>query len=224
MLELFPNITPANALAALLTTADDFETTTPDVITGIAAGAGTDVVGGRGIMNLARAFAPIGTTTLSFDGERVAVAEALGPAGGALGDWMETSGAFDGLVFQDIYDRGFEIDTTRMMAGRATFGDFGIRADYARGRARAVRRQLGDQERFGADARLHAHLVDLLDERLTAAHGVKRTTDPARAAALLGPDLVAFIAAAPLDAGLTDPRRLATVITHIESIGADTVT
>jgi hypothetical protein len=92
------------------------------------------------------------------------------------------------------------------------------------GRARAVRRQLGDQERFGADARLHAHLVDLLDERLTAAHGVSRTTDPARAAALLGPDLVAFVAAAPLDAGLTDPGRLATVITRIESIGADTVT
>jgi len=144
MLELFPNITPQNALAALLTTADDFVTTTPDAITGLAAGAGTDVVGGRGIMNLARAFAPIGTTTLSFDGEQVAVAEALGPAGGALGDWMEASGAFDGLVFQDIYDRGFEIDTTRMMAGRARFGDFAIRADYARGRARAVR--LGDAQ------------------------------------------------------------------------------
>lgn len=144
MLDLFPNITPENALAALLTTADDFETTTPDAITGIAAGAGTDVVGGRGIMNLARAFAPIGTTTLSFEGEQVEVAEALGPASGALGDWMEESGAFDGLVFQDVYDRGFEIDTTRMMAGRATFSDFGIRADYARGHARAVR--LGDAQ------------------------------------------------------------------------------
>lgn len=142
MLDLFPNITPENALAALLTTADDFVTTTPDAIAGVAAGAGTDVVSGRGIMNLARAFAPIGTTVLNFDGEQVEVAEALGPASGALGDWMEESGAFDGLIFQDVYDRGFAIDTTRMMAGRASFSDFGIRADYARGHARAVR--LGD--------------------------------------------------------------------------------
>jgi hypothetical protein len=91
------------------------------------------------------------------------------------------------------------------------------------GRVRALRRQLGDQERFGADPRLHAHLVDLLDERLSAAHGVSRTTDPTRAAALLGPDLVAFVAAAPVDAGLTDPLRLTALISRIESIGADTV-
>jgi subtilisin family serine protease len=139
MLDLFPNITPQNALAALLSTADDYVTTTPDAILGINAAAGTDTVGGRGVMNLARAFAPIGTTTLNFDGEQVEVAQALGPASGALGDWMEASGAFDGLVFQDIYERGFQIDTTRMSAGRATFGDFGVRADYARGQARAVR-------------------------------------------------------------------------------------
>jgi hypothetical protein len=91
------------------------------------------------------------------------------------------------------------------------------------GRVRALHRQLGDQERFGADARLHAHLVSLIDERLSAAHGVRRTSDPTGAAAIIESDLVAFIAAAPVDAGLTDPRRLAATITRIESIGADTV-
>lgn len=144
MLDLFPNITPENALAALLNTADDYVTTTPDAILGVTAGAGTDTVGGRGVMNLARAFAPIGATSFSFDGEQVALGQALGPAGGALGDWMETWGAFDGLVFQDMYERGFRIDTTRMMKGRATFSDFGIRADHARGQARAVR--VGDAQ------------------------------------------------------------------------------
>lgn len=144
MLDLFPNITPENALAALLSTADDYVTTIADPIAGIAAAAGTDTVGGRGIMNLARAFAPIGTSSFTFDGEQVALGEALGPAGGALGDWMEASGAFDGLVFQDMYERGFAIDTTRMMTGRAAFSDFGIRADYARGQARAA--QMGDAQ------------------------------------------------------------------------------
>ena len=130
---------------------------------------------------------------------------------------LTAAGAGALWVALDLSDRAAPVDWRPS-------GETASRSAGSDGRMRAVRRQLGDQERFGADARLHAHLVDLLDERLTAAHGVKRTTDPARAAALLGPDLVAFIAAAPLDAGLTDPRRLATVITHIESIGADTVT
>jgi hypothetical protein len=34
---------------------------------------------------------------------------------------------------------------------------------------------------------------------------------------------VAFVAAAPVDAGLTDPLRLTALISRIESIGADTV-
>lgn len=89
-------------------------------------------------------------------------------------------------------------------------------------RVRAVRRQLGDQLRFGADARLHAHLVELLDERLESTYGIRRTDDPARAAAMLGPELMAFVGATPIDAGLADPHHLAAVITRIESIGAST--
>jgi hypothetical protein len=89
-------------------------------------------------MNLVEAFSPQGTTILSFDGALVHLAEALGPASGAFGDWAENSGAFDGLVFQDRYMRGFRISETRMIAARAPFNDFGQRADYARGQARAV--------------------------------------------------------------------------------------
>ncbi len=142
MLDLFPNITPQNALAALLESADDYVTSTPDAILGINAGAGTDTVGGRGIMNLQRAFAPIGTTSFNFDGKEVALVEALGPARGALGDWVENSGAFNGLVFQDKFERGFRLSDVRMLGSRTPFNDFSLRADYARGQGRAL--ALGD--------------------------------------------------------------------------------
>lgn len=137
MLDLFPNITPEDALSALLVTATDYVTTTPDFVSGVAAGVGADQVGGRGILNLARAFAPIGTASFNFGGEQVDVAETLGPASGALGDWATNSGAFNGVVFQDMFKRGFRSDNTRMQPGRAAFGDFALRADYARGQARA---------------------------------------------------------------------------------------
>ncbi len=144
MFDLFPNITPENAVLALLDTADDYVTTTADAVLGITAGTGTDAVGGRGILNLQRAFSPIGTTSFMFNGQQVEIATALGPARGALGDWAEASGAFNGLVFQDKYARAFRIDDTRMSAARSAFNDFGLRADYARGRARAV--AMGDAQ------------------------------------------------------------------------------
>ena len=137
MLDLFPNITPQDALSALLDTATDYVTTTPDFVSGVTAGVGTDQVGGRGILNLARAFSPIGTTSFTFDGQAVQVAETLAAASGALGDWASNSGAFNGVVFQDKYKRAFRADATRMQPGRAAFGDFGVRANYARGQARA---------------------------------------------------------------------------------------
>ena len=140
MLDLFPNITPENALRALLETADDYVTTAPDAVLGVNAGTGTDPVGGRGILNLQRAFSPIGTTSFNFDGQQVELVSALAPPRGALGDWAEYSGAFDGLVFQDKFDRGFRINNTSLSlsAARSTFNDFSLRADYARGQARAV--------------------------------------------------------------------------------------
>jgi hypothetical protein len=144
MLQAFPNLTPRQALDILLTTADDYVTTTADPVLGITAGTGTDTVGGRGILNLQRAFAPVGTASFNFDGAQVALATALGPAAGALGDWAQNSGAFNGLVFQDAYERGFRMSDARMMMGRAPFNDFTLRADYARGQARAI--AVGDAE------------------------------------------------------------------------------
>jgi subtilisin family serine protease len=77
MLHLFPNITPENALMALLVTADDYTSAGNDPIFGAPAAAGVDPVGGRGRMNLARAFSPIGTTTMSFGAQPIALSTVL---------------------------------------------------------------------------------------------------------------------------------------------------
>ena len=139
LLDAFPNIAPETALQILLDTATDYVTTTPDAVLGITAAAGTDPVSGRGILNLARAFAPQGTASVDFgDGLEVELGAAMGPARGALGDWIEESGAFSGMVFQDRYDRGFRIGSAQLAAARAPFSDFTLRADYARGHAHAV--------------------------------------------------------------------------------------
>lgn len=138
LFDIFPNLTPENALAILLTTADDYVNAALDPITGTAAGAGTDAIGGRGILNLQRALSPIGTVSFDFGEREVELGQAMGPARGALGDWVENSGAFNGLVFQDKYERGFRIGQAQLAGARAPFSDFTLRSDYARGSARAL--------------------------------------------------------------------------------------
>ena len=86
---------------------------------------------------------------------------------------------------------------------------------------RTLWRQLSDQERSGADPRLHTLLVGIIDERLLVECRVDRAGDPERAAAVLGPELSAFIAATGTDAGLADAARLDQIITRIESIGTE---
>lgn len=144
MLDLYPNIKPEDALNALLESADDYVTTSPDAVLGVPAAAGTDNVGGRGILNLQRAFSPIGQTSFKFNGRAVELVTALSPASGALGDWVDNSGAFDGLVFQDKFQRAFRVDTTQMSAPRSTFNDFSVRANHARGQSRAM--SMGDAQ------------------------------------------------------------------------------
>jgi hypothetical protein len=138
LLDIFPNLAPENALAILLTTADDYVNASADAITGTTAGAGVDAIGGRGILNLQRALSPIGTVSLDFAGREVELGAVMGPASGALGDWVEASGAFTGLVFQDSFERGFRLGNVQLAKARTPFSDFALRADYARGQARAL--------------------------------------------------------------------------------------
>lgn len=66
--------------------------------------------------------------------------------------------------------------------------------------------------------RLHALLVNLIDDRLDDGHGVFRASDPEAASRLLGPELAQMIEVAPSGADLADPARLARIVALIETI------
>ena len=161
MLQTFPNLKdkPEVALQILLDTADDYVDAALDPITGTAAGEGVDDVSGVGILNLARAFSPQGQQTLDFGTEKVALEAALAPSGGAFGDWASNSGALNGLVFRDGYDRGFVLDADAVSAQLPSgltgdrMVDFATRADWAAGETHSV--QAGDLSFNWSQARLY---------------------------------------------------------------------
>tara|TARA_R110001606_G_scaffold74592_3_gene172838 strand:- start:2835 stop:5324 length:2490 start_codon:yes stop_codon:yes gene_type:complete len=146
LLDAFPNLkqNPELALQILLETADDYVDATPDLITGEVAGAGADSVSGVGIMNLVEAFRPQGQQSLSISVGKVNLGEALAPSGGAFGDWATNSGAFNGLVFQDKYDRGFRLDAdaTAKSLPKGLLGsrvvDMNTRANWAASQSRGI--------------------------------------------------------------------------------------
>ena len=123
MLDLFPNITPENALHGAAGDGGRLcHVRRPIPCSASQRAPAIDAVGGRGILNLARAFSPIGTMSISLRRETwFRSAMALAGPSGALGDWIEHSGAFDGLVFQDMYERGFRIGEAQMIAGTCAF-------------------------------------------------------------------------------------------------------
>ncbi|WP_206340832.1 S8 family peptidase [Marinicauda algicola] len=111
MLQAFPNLAGNTALQILFDTAEDL------------GDPGADSTYGRGLIDLAEAFKPQGTTTTAlFGAERVPVALVLSEPGGAFGDWVFDSGLFDGAVMRDRYDRAY-----RFEAGEAP-GDGGRNA------------------------------------------------------------------------------------------------
>ena len=97
ILDAFPNITPAQAVDIILSTADDLGAPGPDVIYGVGA------------LNLERAFAPAGTSSISINRVDVPLASISTQADGPFGDWVTNSSAVSGLVFQDSYQRGYRI-------------------------------------------------------------------------------------------------------------------
>lgn len=140
MLDLFPNMTPEDALSALLESADDYVSTSPDLIREETAGVGVDAVSGVGTMNLAAAFAPQGTTSFTINGKAIPTGYSYAPAAGAFGDWASQPGALGELVFTDKFNRAYRFDAaSNMPAGKARVADFDYRADAAAGQSHAVR-------------------------------------------------------------------------------------
>jgi len=99
LIEAFPNLTGKQAVDLLLRTARD------------AGDTGTDIVYGRGLLDLARAFAPVGTTsTPSATGGLVRVSVEPGAfIGGAFGDALSRTTALE-TITRDEYDRLFRTD------------------------------------------------------------------------------------------------------------------
>ncbi len=100
LLQYFPRLSGRDAVAILLRTADDRDAT------------GVDAVWGNGSMNLAKAFAPVGATTLALPGGAqidLPQAELGSMLGAAFGDAVMSSGALT-TVISDDYNRLFAVN------------------------------------------------------------------------------------------------------------------
>ncbi|KAK0349539.1 hypothetical protein LTR94_032705, partial [Friedmanniomyces endolithicus] len=96
LLEAFPNLTGREAVDILLRTGADL------------GDAGTDVTFGRGALDIARAFQPVGATASPMAaGASVNIAVAPGAhVGGPFGDAMGRTGALSTIAY-DEYERLF---------------------------------------------------------------------------------------------------------------------
>jgi hypothetical protein len=100
LLQYFPNLSGRDAVSILIRTADDRGET------------GTDAVWGRGAMNLTRAFAPVGASTLALPGGAqidLPTAEPGAMLGAAFGDAVAATGVLT-TVITDDYNRLFAVN------------------------------------------------------------------------------------------------------------------
>jgi hypothetical protein len=93
--QAFPTMTPAQLVDLLLRTATDL------------GAAGVDTTYGHGELNLARAFSPVGSTSLSVTATEVSLSDNA-TLSGAMGDAGSQSGL--GARIRDYYDREFAVD------------------------------------------------------------------------------------------------------------------
>jgi hypothetical protein len=97
--QAFPNLTGKQIVDILFKSADDLGAT------------GTDTVFGRGRLNIARAFQPIGTTSLA--GSQIAVTGSNGSMPAAAGD--ATTTASYGAIVLDGYSRAYAVDLAKTL-------------------------------------------------------------------------------------------------------------
>ncbi len=97
--QAFPNLTAKQIVSLLLSTARD------------AGASGTDAVYGRGILDIARAFSPQGSTGLAGTSVAVSLGSLAGTTSAAMGDAI--SGASLPTVMLDGYARAYRLDLAR---------------------------------------------------------------------------------------------------------------
>ena len=98
--QAFPNMTGAQIVDLLFQTADDL------------GAAGDDPIYGQGRLNIARAFQPVGTTSLAGTNQTVTLANIGGDLPEAAGDGGQGS---MGAIILDGYSRAFAIDLAKGM-------------------------------------------------------------------------------------------------------------
>jgi hypothetical protein len=101
--QAFPNLTGKQIADILLRSAFD------------AGASGTDAIYGRGILDIARALQPIGTTSLAGGGTPLALADSGAVTSAAMGD--ATARASLQAVVLDEYDRAFGVDLGPTLRG-----------------------------------------------------------------------------------------------------------
>jgi hypothetical protein len=104
LFEAFPNLTGKQGVDILLKTARDL------------GSPGDDPIFGKGILDLSRAFSPLGaTSTVNSAGVAVRVDEFVGQAGAAFGDAFSRAGLTTGAL--DSYQRSFNVDLSPRFMG-----------------------------------------------------------------------------------------------------------
>lgn len=144
--QAFPNLTGRQLADILLTSAHD------------AGAPGADVVYGRGILDIARAFQPIGTTSLAGSGAAIALGDVTGAAAPAMGDAFAGS-ALPAIVL-DGFKRAFRADLAGTLRGAQP--------------AERLRNAVGTQQRhiaLGSAATSMAFSIDASDSRLGLRQG-----------------------------------------------------
>ena len=106
LLDAFPNLSPREAVEILLLTARD------------TGDGGTDAVRGRGLLDLARAFQPVGSTSVATaaGGSVSVTSQQFAYSGAAFGDALRASGGLE-TVGRDAFARLFRVDLA------AAYGD-----------------------------------------------------------------------------------------------------
>lgn len=102
LIDAFPNLQGNEALQILFDTALDL------------GAPGTDSIYGRGLIDLAAAFQPVGSTSMRFAlGEAVPMDTLLSMPDGPYGDWLWESGLVNDAVMRDGYRRPFHVSVER---------------------------------------------------------------------------------------------------------------
>jgi len=96
--DAFPNLSGAQIVNLLFTTADD------------AGAPGVDAIFGRGILNIGRAFQPQGATTLAGSAAAISLVD-NGTSSGPMGDASPTAGA----IILDGYSRAYVLDLAKTL-------------------------------------------------------------------------------------------------------------